>query len=222
MSNSQDKSNIAGVIPFYNETETLNKVLKKAESYCDIIIAVDDGSTNNYYGFIQTSGKTYLLKHSRNYGKGAALRTGIGKALQKDVDYIITLDSDGQHDVDIIPNFIQALDEYDVVIGNRMNDISKMPIHRRMSNYLTSYLLSRKLGIKILDSQSGFRAFRSGKIKNILPETNGFEAETEMLIKAAKNNLKIGFVNIPTIYSTEKSKMKSWKTTKNFLKLLFG
>jgi hypothetical protein len=75
--------------------------------------------------------------------------------------------------------------------------------------------------MKIIDSQSGFRAFKREVIKNILPIETGFEAETEMLVKAALNNCKIGFVDIPTIYNNNKSKMKPLQAIAGFIKVLF-
>ena len=95
-----------------------------------------------------------------------------------------------------------------------------MPFHRRLSNYLTSKLMSMKTGKEIIDSQSGYRAFKSVIAYKIIPEFNGFEAESEMIVKAARNNLKIGFVNIPTIYGDDDSKMKAIPTILGFIKVL--
>jgi hypothetical protein len=96
-----------------------------------------------------------------------------------------------------------------------------MPLHRIASNKLTSWLLSKKLDVSIKDSQSGFRAFRKSIVKSILPFEVGFEAETEMLIKAVRNNFTIGFVDIKTIYNDNESKMKSIPAITGFLKVLF-
>jgi hypothetical protein len=83
-------------------------------------------------------------------------------------------------------------------------------------------LLSRKTKTQLLDTQCGFRAFKTEILKNILPAYNGYEAESEMLINAAKNDYKIGFVEIPAIYGNEKSKMKSIKTIYGFIKVLLN
>jgi len=95
-----------------------------------------------------------------------------------------------------------------------------MPLQRRASNFLTSFFLSKKLNVKITDSQSGYRIFKTEILKDILPEHSGFEAESEMIVKAARKNYKIGFVNIPVIYGNDSSKMKVWQAIKGFIKVL--
>ena len=87
---------------------------------------------------------------------------------------------------------------------------------------LTSFLLSRKTGQKIIDSQCGFRAYRLEVIKNIQTNYLGFEAESEMIIKVAKRGFKIVFVDVPTIYGNEKSKMKPFQAIFGFLRVLFS
>lgn len=79
---------------------------------------------------------------------------------------------------------------------------------RILSNKLTSLLLSIKTKQKLFDTQSGFRAYRTNILEDILPTYTGFEAESEMIVKAAEHNYKINFVPIPTIYADEKSKMR--------------
>ena len=102
-----------------------------------------------------------------------------------------------------------------------MNDLKGMPLQRRISNKITSFLLSIKTGQKILDSQCGFRAYRAEVVKNITTVEDGYEAETEILIKASRGGYKIGFINVATIYGDEESKMMPIKTTFGFIKLLF-
>lgn len=94
-----------------------------------------------------------------------------------------------------------------------------MPIQRIISNKLTSWLLTKKVKKHIKDSQCGFRSFNTSILENILPETDGFEAETEILIKAAKSGIKIGFVNITTIYNNSLSKIKPIRAILGFIKV---
>jgi hypothetical protein len=108
----------------------------------------------------------------------------------------------------------------DLVVGLRDRFRSGMPAHRVASNTLTSALVSIKTGRKIKDSQCGFRMIRRLVLQNTSLESTGFEAETEFLIKAAKRGYKIEFVPIQTVYGNEKSYMKNWKTTMNFIKVL--
>jgi hypothetical protein len=106
------------------------------------------------------------------------------------------------------------------VIGNRLHTFKNMPYSRRLSNFFTSLILTLKTGTKILDSQCGFRVYRTSILKNILPAYKGFEAESEILLNAAKNKYKIGFTNIPTIYGDEESKMKNIQAILGFIKVV--
>jgi len=216
------KNKICAVLPFYNEEKNIEKVTEQTLNFVDLIIAVNDGSTDNSAEKISHLENVILINHDKNTGKGAALRTGFIKSMELGSEFTLTLDADGQHEPGLIPKFLERLKDYDIVIGNRLHDMKTMPLPRRLSNKLTSKLLSAKTGLKIFDSQSGFRAFRTEVLEKILPENNGFEAESEMIIKAARKNLKIGFVNIPTIYGNDESKMESVKAIKGFIKILLS
>lgn len=220
LSSSERKTKIVAVIPFLNERKFIVDVVQKTLNYVDLIIAVDDGSTDNSANLISNFEKVILITNDNNYGKGYAIRKGFEKAIEIDSEIIFTLDGDNQHNPDMIPEFLDKIKSHDIVIGNRLNNLKTMPFHRRLSNKITSYLLSKKLGVKIKDSQCGFRAYRNNVIKKVQTVFNGFEAESEILVKAIKNNFTIGFVDIPTIYGSQESKMKSFQAIKGFIKVL--
>lgn len=222
MNNISKENKICAVIPFYNSTETIREVLSQTINYTDVIFAIDDGSDDDYKDKLSSfnSTKIGVISLEKNRGKGYALCKGFEQSININSLYTVTLDSDLQHDPAFIPQFIKNLGIYDIVVGNRLHDMKHMPLHRRFSNRLTSFLMSIKTHQKIFDSQCGFRAFRTSILKNILPKQTGFEAESEMLIYAAKQGYKIGFVEIPTIYRNEKSKMKAVKTIIGFIKVL--
>ena len=220
MSSSTEKNKVCVVIPVYNEVEYLDELIQKITPQVSKIICVDDGSTDGSHQLLDAKSEVELITNSQNYGKGFSLKVGLLKAIDSNCDSIITLDADLQHVPELIPEFVIALKKYDVVVGNRLHSLKGMPLQRIVSNKLTSWLLSKKVGIKIKDSQCGYRAFRIDIVKEILPIETGFEAETEMLIKVASNNLTIGFVDIPTIYNDNESKMKPMAAIFGFLKVL--
>ena len=222
MNKSAEKNKTAAIIPFYNESKTIGTVIIKTLQFVDKVIAVNDGSTDGSELTIVNSEKIELINLNRNYGKGYALREGFKKAIEENYFYVVTLDADLQHNPDEITKLISLFDKYELIIGNRMNNLSSMPFSRKISNKLTSFFLTIKSGQHIFDSQCGFRAFTAEVLKNIRTKENGFEAETEMILLAAKKGYKIGFANVSTIYGTEKSKMKPVKTTIGFIKLLFN
>ncbi|MBI9072111.1 MAG: glycosyltransferase family 2 protein [Melioribacteraceae bacterium] len=212
---------ICAIIPFYNESKFISEITTEVLKYVDHIIAIDDGSTDNSMNIIPDSNRITKIIHPLNMGKGAALKSGFQKSLELGFDITITIDADLQHDPSYIPKFINEINNYDLVIGNRLNDISNMPFPRILSNKITSKLLSIKTGLKILDSQNGFRAFRNKTLNNLIPTSFGFEAESEILVLAGKFKYKTGHVEIPTIYGEEKSKMRNIQAIKGFLKVLY-
>lgn len=206
------------IIPFFNEKNFIREVVEISASYCESIFAIDDGSTDGGADTIPKIPGVEIFTLEKNQGKGAALRLGFIQAIKRGFDTVITLDGDKQHNPEFIPKFLEELKINRVVIGKRKFDTSIMPFHRILSNSISSFLISLKTGIQVLDSQSGYRGFQCSLLKQILPDENGYIAETEMLIKASKYCNSFAWVDIPTIYGEEKSKMKNIETTLKFVK----
>lgn len=220
MNNTLKKNNVCAIIPFFNEEKTLTEIIERTLKFVDLIICVDDGSTDNSAESINLNENIILLKNDMNRGKGYSLKKGFEKSIELGTYLTITLDADLQHPPEYIPAFIEQLKNSDIVIGNRLSDLSRMPLQRILSNRVTTKLLSIKTKRKISDSQCGYRGFRTEILNLILPSFNGYESESEMLVSAARNNMKISFINIPTIYGNEKSKMRPLRAIKGFIKVL--
>jgi glycosyltransferase involved in cell wall biosynthesis len=215
---------IAVLIPALNAAQTLGEVLQKVHSFVrpESIVVVDDGSTDETSRIAQEAG-AYVIRHAANQGKGAALRSGFERILgEKQFQCVITMDADLQHDPAEIPKFVARWNEggADLIIGNRKRVGSGMPFHRMLSNTITSLLVSARAGVVIKDSQSGYRCISRKVLSEIQFASNGFEAETEMLIQTARKGFAIDSVPIATIYGKERSYMTHWQTTKRFLHVL--
>lgn len=219
-SKSIDNLLVTAVIPFYNPEKIFKKVIEDVLPLVDYLVLVNDGSTQDVNHLIASNAKVYLIKLENNSGKGAALKKGFGKAIALGSRYIITLDSDYQHEPKYIPAFLEALKTSGFIIGKRNFSFSQMPFMRVLSNTITSKVLSIKTKQKIFDSQSGFRGFDSSIIQSILPETNGFEAESEMILLAANKGIPISFVDISTKYDNQKSSINALKSIISFLKVI--
>jgi glycosyltransferase involved in cell wall biosynthesis len=199
------------IVPCYNVGDACKPVITEVLRHVDHCIAIDDGSTDQTASVIQELKLPglELLKHPRNLGKGKALITGFRHAMEShpELDSVITLDGDGQHDPSLIPNFIQKHEQEnaDLVYGNRMTDLRAMPLHRRWLNGLSNKLVSGICKVRIYDSQCGFRLYSMNLLKLVVDELKSerYELETEILIRACKKGLNISWVPIPTIYSTE-------------------
>ncbi len=221
MNNLVNKNKICAIIPFYNECNSISLVIEKVKPFVNLIIAVDDGSTDGSSNNIIQSDSVLLLKHNINFGKGKAIRTGFNKALELGYNYLFTIDGDMQHDPQFIPDFLNKIANFDLIIGKRNFLEKKMPFPRKLSNFFSSKILSILTKQNILDSQSGFRLFKAEVIKCAKMDFDGFEAETEILINAAKMNFKIGFVDISTLYSiNDNSKIKNLNSIIGFIKVI--
>jgi len=214
--------NICLLIPAYNEARTIGQIVAKARRIMDSVVVVDDGSRDATAQIAQDSG-ALVIKHKVNSGKGAALRTGFQHVLDHGYDAVITMDSDGQHDVDDIPRFLEAFSNSlpGIILGSRMHDISTMPAVRKCTNKFTSFVGSLLSHQKLEDSQSGFRLISADVLRTVKLETSGFEMESELLVKASKAGFRIISVPIKTIYGQEISKINPAVDTYKFLRLLF-
>ena len=216
---------IAVLIPAFNAECSLTELVHRLRSTIGNvqIVIVDDGSTDRTNEVAASIGSV-VLRHEMNRGKGAALQTGFDFFnKQTGIEFILTMDADLQHQPEDVSKFllVQQKTIADIVIGWRERIGTRMPINRRLSNTITSALVGMRTGVKIKDSQCGFRLIRRSVIENIQLESTGYEAETEFLIKAAHRGFKIEFVPVQTIYGAEKSYMTHWVTTVNFIKVIF-
>jgi glycosyltransferase involved in cell wall biosynthesis len=212
------------VIPALNAERTIGKLLDEAQHYipADCIIVVDDGSSDGTAAAAASKGCA-VIRHEKNRGKGAALQSGFDAAMKRTIDAVLTMDADLQHDPHSIPDFLAALasGKFDVLIGSRLHDKRGMPVHRVLSNTITTSLVKARTGARITDSQSGFRLISKRVLEQVRLESPGYEAETEFLIKAATRGFRFGSVPVRTIYGGEQSYMTHAATTLNFIRVLF-
>ena len=143
---------------------------------------------------------TGLLKHLVNLGKGAALKTGCDYAIKNKADIIVAIDADAQHNPKEIPKFIGAVKMHDVAIGYRKLNMS-MPFILRFGNWFINKTIRFLYGVKIKDSQCGYRAFTSEAYKKLRWKASDYSMESEMIAKIGKHRLSYAEVPIETIYS---------------------
>ena len=213
----------AVVIPAYNANDSLPQLFKRLQPFVEArqIFVVDDGSSDATAEVSSRAGAR-VCRHDKNLGKGRALQTGFEAIRNTDFGFVVTMDADLQHQPEDLPSFfeIQRITKADIVLGRRPRLRTNMPLHRVLSNTVTSRLVSMRTGLAIQDSQCGFRLMRRNVIDSVSLQSAGFEAETEFLIKAAKLGFTIGSVPVQTVYTNEKSSMSHWATTVGFVKVL--
>ena len=194
------------LLPAYNEAAHLEKVLENVKQHISDILVVDDGSKDETAEIARACG-VELLSRGYNCGKGQSLRDGYAWALEKGYEAVIMLDSDGQHDPAVIPDFIAKFTETHahLIIGAR--NYSEIPLRRRIPNLIGKALFSAAVGRDIPDNQSGYRMLDRVLMERMLQsEENGYQFEVEMIAVCVSEDWPIEWVRIPTIYGDEKSK----------------
>jgi glycosyltransferase involved in cell wall biosynthesis len=212
---------VAVIIPAYNAGGTLEILLAEATRYVNLndIIVVNDGSSDATSA-IMGKFPVRSLSHVANCGKGRALRSGFEKVLSWGYDAVITLDADGQHDPKYIPELIDLSREghYDIVVGSRRNYFGRMSFARFLSNNITTVVVSLLAGRKIEDSQCGYRLIRREVLEAVDLETDGYQMESELLIKAGRRGFSIGHIPID-IRSSATSHIRHLSDTVKFMNL---
>ena len=186
------------IIPVYNEEVTIGDIVIRTKKTLDNlglpfeVLVVDDGSNDNSAS-IAMEKKAKVLRTSHK-GKGFALRHGFRIAKG---GFVVTLDGDGSHNPEEIPIILNHLidNAADFVVGSRFSNSesnkTKIPKINRVGNRLFNNLTGYLTGVKISDTQSGFRGIRSSLIKEMKLRSHGYEVESEMLVKALKMGAKV-------------------------------
>ncbi len=223
MEHSSVPLRVAVLIPALDASETIIPLVRGITGFvrANDIIVVDDGSTDGTDQLARSAG-TVVLRHEKNRGKGAALRTGFEYVIKAQYDGVIVLDADGQHDRRHIPDFLQRAQrrDVDIVIGSRMDNVGPMPWIRVLTNQITSACVSALAGQRIPDSQSGYRYLRVHVLKELRLRTSHYDTESEMLIQAGRKGFRINFLPISSIYRGEKSTIRPFRDTLRFVRLV--
>jgi len=210
------------VIPVYNAAPRLPELIARLQpllSSCDLVF-IDDGSTDNSVPLLRKAGLPVLV-HPDNRGKGAALRSGFRYALDRDYRMVLTLDADLQHRPEEASRLLAAGSDRSLVLGTRTIGATHMPWPRRLSNNLTSLLISVFTGRRIRDSQSGFRFIPVELLRRLILSADRFDLESELLLKAGAVGFAITGVPVSTVYEGSPSNISHLADTLRFIRQLW-
>ncbi len=213
------------VIPAYNAHKELPQIINQLDhlpNKPEHVYIIDDGSSQQYSILPSKSFAIEVVRLEQNRGKGFALRKGMELFLKNRIPFLLLMDSDGQHPVTHIPDFLKNIqtDSYDLLIGNRVKKIGQMPVLRIFSNTVSSIIVSWVSGQRIADSQCGFRLLKRELVEELDLQEDGFQIETELILKAVRKGFRIGFLPIPTIYNGQKSYIKHLSDTIRFVQIV--
>jgi glycosyltransferase involved in cell wall biosynthesis len=194
-------------IPCYNEEKTIAKIILQLQGVADQIIVCDDGSSD-MTSDIAKALHCHVITHSQNWGKGAALRDLFIAAREDKADVFVTMDGDGQHNTLDVTRLILPVihKECDIAVGSRFEDAesqSEMPGYRRFGSGVINSLVRKSSGVKVRDTQSGFRAYSGKVLSKLIPGEDGFGADAEILSIAASYNLSVKEISTKISYAED-------------------
>ncbi|MFY1045155.1 DUF2062 domain-containing protein [Chryseobacterium sp. GP-SGM7] len=200
--NAISERKICVLIPTYNNEKTLKRVIDGVLDYTENIIVINDGSTDSTSEILKNYTQITVLHLPENKGKGNGLKIGFRKAKDLGFNYAITIDSDGQHYPDDIPVFVEALlneNEDVLLIGNRNMSQDGIPKKSSFGNRFSNFWFWFETGIKLEDTQSGYRLYPLHKIpkKYFTPK---FEFEIEIIVRTAWRHVPVKNIPIKVLY----------------------
>jgi glycosyltransferase involved in cell wall biosynthesis len=194
-------------LPVYNEVRHVSSVLDEVLRYSREVLLVDDGSTDGTSEMLAARRDVHVVRHPKNRGYGAALRSAFNFALYDDYDVLVTIDCDGQHQPRLIPDFVAACAGVDIVSGSRYlkhfaGDIEAPQARRKINEQITAEINCR-LGINLTDAFCGFKAYSIPALAKLDITEPGYAMPLELWVQAAHRNFKIVELPVPLIYLEE-------------------
>ena len=219
---SNNNNSVSIIIPCFNEEESISMTVKELQELnlnCEIIV-IDDGSTDDSSKISNKINRIKLIRHDKNLGYGAALKTGINNAVYEN---IVITDADSTYPNDKIPYFVSQLveNDLDMVVGARTGRNVKIPFLRKPAKWAIGKLANWVTGQPIPDVNSGLRVFKKSSyipFQYIVPD--GFSFTTTITLGMLLSGYKVKFMPIDYFQRSGKSKIRPIRDTLNFIKLI--
>lgn len=198
------------IVPTFNELDNITKLIPDllSRSANPDILIVDDNSPDGTAEFIQqlavSNDRIHLIKREKKMGLGTAYIEGFKFALKNNYDFIFEMDADYSHDPKEIPNFLNAIQENDLVLGSRYCNgvnVVNWPMRRLLLSYFANIYTRVITGLPVKDATGGFKCFRRKVLETInldRVKSNGYAFQIEMTYKAFKKGFRIK--EIPIIF----------------------
>lgn len=197
---------LLGVMPTYNNEGTLQRMIEGVLQHLPHLLIINDGSTDSTSRILKKfEGRISLISFTQNKGKGAALKAGFEFAIQNNFRHVITIDSDGQHNPDEIPHFIQKIITYpdSLIMGARAMKEGGAPARSSFGNKFSNFWYYVETGIRLPDTQTGFRVYPVEGLKKIKLHTRKFELEIEAIVKLAWKGVPVHSLPISVKYDPQ-------------------
>ncbi len=193
------------IIPVFNNARTVGDVVRGAVKHVTTVIVFDDGSTDGSAESAQAAGAT-VLRRNANTGKGTALRRLLEAAHERGFAYAISLDADGQHLPEDLPQFLEAAlkNPGALILGVRDLVAAGAPASSEFGRKTSNFWIWFETGIRVPDSQSGFRGYPLPESVQLKPWGRRYEFEADVLLRAAWAGIPIRTVPIHVVYPADR------------------
>lgn len=208
------------IVPVYNNAGTVRNVVERALRFCEDVIVVDDGSTDGSSDGLEETGAV-VVRYERNRGKGYALRTGFREASRRGFERAITIDADGQHFPEDIPLFAKELKERPdaMLVGSRDLRMENMPEGNTFANKFSNFWFRLQTGVRLPDTQSGFRLYQLRRLGGLHLLTSRYEAELELLVFQCWKGVETLPVGIRVHYPPEGERVTHFRPFRDFFRI---
>jgi len=213
---------VYAVIPVYNNAQTVRDIVERTRRQLPHVLVVDDGSTDIDLSSIFRGTGIELIRHETNQGKGAAIRSALNLLGNRpEIAYMITLDADGQHYPEDIPNFFPLMEanDWSLIVGSRDFSGENIPDSSKFGREFSNFWMKVETGVQVDDCQSGFRAYPVRYISKLKYLSKHYNFEAEVLTRAAWGNLEIHNVPIRVFYPVRTERVSHFKPFRDNFRL---
>lgn len=215
------ENKICVLIPTYNNAGSLADVIKNVLAYTTQVIVVNDGSTDNTSAILSEFRDIHVVSYKPNRGKGIALRTGIKEAAKLGYEYAIAMDSDGQHYAYDLPKFVEQILETPgaLIVGARNLNQENVPGKSSFGNRFSNFWFWAETGLRLPDTQSGYRLYPVQKLARKKYFTRKYEFEIEVMVRASWSGIPVISIPISVYYPPAEERVSHFRPFKDFSRI---
>lgn len=216
------QQHICALVPTFNNAGTIVDVVRRVHCYLPDIIVVVDGSTDATLDLLAALDfPVTVVSHPRNRGKGAALVSGFRKALSLGYDYALTIDADGQHYPEDIPQLLRAHDVHPntLIVGSRPFNDANMSGKSKFANRFSNFWFAVQTTTALPDTQTGLRLYPLHRLYGLNILTSRYEAELELLVFAAWHNVPLIPVPVRVYYPPKQERVSHFVPARDFTRI---
>lgn len=213
---------ICVIIPTYNNAGTVRQVVEDVMAFCEDVIVVNDGCTDGTADVLKTlPQKVTVVAYGSNRGKGHALVAGFRKAMDMGFTHAVTIDADGQHYASDIPQLLGAMvaNPRGIIVGSRNLTQENMPQQNTFANRFSNFWFRLQTGVRLPDTQSGYRLYTLSALRGMSLITSRYEAELELLVFASWAGVEVTSVPVRVYYPPAEERVSHFRPGYDFFRI---